>query len=165
MKKIIALASVLCGGLAIDSIAFAEIYKWMDAEGKTHFSDQPPDRDSRIDIVTTHRINAYQGQSATPAVGALSSDSGANGATTPAAMAAQVELYTTSWCPYCKQARQFFRSRGIAFKDYDVERDSGAAARKAQLDSNSGVPFAIVNGTKIHGYSEVAYAEALTGRR
>ena len=161
MKKIIVLAGVLCGGLAIDNIAFADIYKWKDAEGKTHFSDQPPDRDSRIDIVTTHRSNAYQGQSATPAVGALSSDSGANGAT----MAAQVELYTTSWCPYCKQARQFFRSRGIAFKDYDVEKDSGAAARKAQLDSNSGVPFAIVNGTKIRGYSEVAYAEALTGRR
>ena len=161
MKKIIALASVLCGGLAIDSIAFAEIYKWMDAEGKTHFSDQPPDRDSRIDIVTTHRSNAYQGQAATPAVGALSSDSGANGAT----MAAQVELYTTSRRPYFKQARHLFRSRGIAFKDYVAEKYSGAAARKAQLDSNSGVPVAIFNGTKILGYSEVAYAEALTGRR
>ena len=81
MKKIIVLAGVLCGGLAIDNIAFADIYKWKDAEGKTHFSDQPPDRDSRIDIVTTHRSNAYQRQSATPVVGALSSDSGENGAT------------------------------------------------------------------------------------
>lgn len=155
MKKIIVLAGALCGGLAIDNIAFAEIYKWKDAEGKTHFSDQPPERDGRIDIVTRHRSNAYQGRSATPAVGALSSDSGANGATTPAAMTARVELYTTSWCPYCKQARQFFRSRGIALKDHDVEKDGGAAARKAQ-DSNSGVPFAVVNGTEIHGYSEVA---------
>ena len=30
----------------------------------------------------------------------------------------KVELYTTSWCPYCKKARDFFRSRGISFTEY-----------------------------------------------
>ena len=84
-------------------------------------------------------------------MGARSSDSGAIGATMPAAMSAQLELYTTNKNPNNKQTRQKFRSRGIAFKDYDVERDSGAAARTAQQDSNSGVADAIVSGTKIRG--------------
>ncbi len=73
----------------------------------------------------------------------------------------QVELYVTSWCPYCKKARQFFESKGIAYKVYDIEKDSKAAARKRKLDSKKGVPFAIVNGTAIHGYSAERYAGAL----
>jgi glutaredoxin len=73
----------------------------------------------------------------------------------------QVELYVTSWCPYCVKAENFFRAQGIPFTVYDVERDSAAARRKDELDTRRGVPFAIINGQKIHGYSESAYREAL----
>lgn len=77
----------------------------------------------------------------------------------------QVELYVTSWCPYCKQATQFFRSRGIPFTAYDIEKDKGAAQRKNQLDSRNGVPFALINGQAIHGFSAEAYERALKRRR
>jgi len=73
----------------------------------------------------------------------------------------QVELYVTSWCPYCKKARQFFDSKGIAYRAYDIEKDATAAARKRELDSQNGVPFAIINGTAIHGYSPKSYESAL----
>ena len=77
----------------------------------------------------------------------------------------KVELYVTSWCPYCKQATQFFRSRGIPFTVYDIEKDKGAAQRKNQLDSRRGVPFALINGQAIHGFSAEAYERALERRR
>lgn len=73
----------------------------------------------------------------------------------------QVELYVTSWCPYCKKAIQYFRSRGIAFKAYDIEKDKQAAARRKRLDGRDGVPFVIINGTRIHGYAPEQYTEAL----
>lgn len=73
----------------------------------------------------------------------------------------QVELYVTSWCPYCKQAEQFFQSKGISYRLYDIEQDAQAAARKKQLDGKGGVPFAMVNGTAIHGYSPQRYTNAL----
>ncbi len=73
----------------------------------------------------------------------------------------KVELYITSWCPYSKQAVNFFQSRGIPFVSYDIEKDQSAARRKDQLDSKKGVPFAIVNGQKIHGYLEKAYQSAI----
>jgi glutaredoxin len=74
----------------------------------------------------------------------------------------KVELYTTSWCPYCKKAANFFRSKGIPFKEYDIEKDKAAARRKKQLDKKgSGVPFAMINGKPIHGYSTKAYERAL----
>ncbi len=73
----------------------------------------------------------------------------------------QVELYVTSWCPYCRQAIDFFRSRGIYCVIYDVERDDDAARRKKELDPRKGVPFAVINGIKIHGFSEKIYLKAL----
>jgi glutaredoxin len=73
----------------------------------------------------------------------------------------EVILYTTSWCPYCKKAREFFNTRNIRFTDYDIEKDKEAAERKKQLDTRSGVPFAIINGKKIHGFSPVDYKKAL----
>ncbi|NTU42317.1 MAG: hypothetical protein HGA78_04545 [Nitrospirales bacterium] len=78
--------------------------------------------------------------------------------------APKVELYITSWCPYCKKAMDFFQSRGIPVTVYDIEKDSAAAARKNQLDSRRGVPFAVINGQQIHGYSEVFYQRALDGK-
>ena len=72
-----------------------------------------------------------------------------------------VELYVTSWCPYCTKAKAFFDQRGIEYQLYDIERDSAAAQRKQQLDSGRGVPFAVINGTAISGWSQQAYQTAL----
>ena len=75
--------------------------------------------------------------------------------------APQVELYVTSWCPYCTKAKAFFDQRGIDYQAYDIERDPAAARRKQQLDSGRGVPFAVINGIKISGWSQQAYQTAL----
>ena len=72
-----------------------------------------------------------------------------------------VELYITKWCPYCKQARNFFRSRGIPFTEYDIEKDSRAARRKKRLDKQKGVPFAVIYGQRVSGFSKALYEEAL----
>jgi len=75
----------------------------------------------------------------------------------------KVELYTTSWCPYCKQARDFFRAKGISFAEYDVEKDKDAARRMQQLDGRNGVPFVVIDGRGIRGFSQAAYEKALEG--
>ena len=77
------------------------------------------------------------------------------------AITPKVELYTTSCCPWCKKAKAFFRSRGIAFIEYDIEKDKEAARRKMQIDRQQGVPFAVINGEGIHGYNVRAYKDAL----
>jgi glutaredoxin len=88
---------------------------------------------------------------------ALSSNEGRKAFSKPQ----KVELYITNWCPYCKQAVNFFQSRGISYTAYDIEKDKNAAGRKQQLDAQKGVPFAIINGQKIHGFSAAAYQRAL----
>lgn len=73
----------------------------------------------------------------------------------------EVELYVTSWWPYCDKAKSYLVSRGIEFKVYDIEKDAAAAERKKQLDSGRGVPFAIINGIKLSGWSKRMYESAL----
>ena len=73
----------------------------------------------------------------------------------------QVELYTTSWCPYCRKAESFLSANGIPFVSYDIEKDKAAAARKKQLDQRKGVPLAVINGQVVYGFSERSYRAAL----
>jgi glutaredoxin len=148
--------------------AAAEIYKWVDAQGQVHFQDRPPGKDATsatVEVTPSTQIRP-QGIPAMPSRTAESPAAGTVGGTPEQEPAAapgikQVELYTTSWCPWCKKARDYFNERGIAFTDYDVEKDSAAAARRKQLDSTPGVPYAVIDGVGIRGYDTAGYARAL----
>ena len=80
---------------------------------------------------------------------------------TVTAKAPTVEIYETSWCGYCKKAINFFRSRGIEPVVYDIEKDRQAARRMSSMTNMRAVPYVVINGQGIHGYSEQAYAQAL----
>ncbi|ANI52746.1 MULTISPECIES: glutaredoxin family protein [Pseudomonas] len=64
---------------------------------------------------------------------------------------ARVVLYATDWCGYCKQTKRFLDQKGIAFKEFDIEKD--AEARKAyEALGGRGIPLIDVNGTLIRGF-------------
>ena len=64
---------------------------------------------------------------------------------------ARVVLYATDWCGYCKQTKRFLDSKGIAFREFDIEKD--AEARKAyEALGGRGIPLIEVNGTLIRGF-------------
>src|SRR5262245_31013542 len=65
MRRIVTLAVLL----AACPLAFAQAYKWKDAQGVTHYSDSPPPTGTRYDKVkTTGTVEAPAGNTApTPA--------------------------------------------------------------------------------------------------
>jgi glutaredoxin len=73
----------------------------------------------------------------------------------------QIDLYVTSWCPYCKKAEAWLNKQGVEYNRYDVERDKAAAQRMYRLAGDGGIPFAIINGVAIKGWVPEAYAAAL----
>lgn len=84
-------------------------------------------------------------------------------ATAPAlAGSPTVELYVTSWCPYCKKAESYFKAKGIAVKEMDIEKDAGAALRYQRYGVR-GVPLAVIGGKPVAGYSVEEYDKALRG--
>ncbi len=73
----------------------------------------------------------------------------------------QVDLYVTNWCGYCRKAVAFLKAHGVPYNLYDIEKDKASARRYSALAGKSGVPFAMINGRKISGFSESAYKRAL----
>jgi len=124
----------------------AEIYKWTDANGKSHFSGSKTANPAAIENIAYLEDKAPEPDPA---------DNGDQAA-------AQVDIYVTSWCPYCKKAMAFLRKNNIAFNAYDIEQDIDAATRKKTLDPGySGIPLAVINGVTIRGFSDAAYQQAL----
>ncbi len=139
------------------SASQADIYKWVDEKGELHITDTPPP------AKTSGEMKVYKDvpdQSPAPAPGAVEGSDKPK-PSVERRKSAEVILYTTSWCPYCSKARDYFRSRGIDFIEYDIEKDKEAAARKRELDGGGGVPFAIINGHYVRGFSASAYERAL----
>ncbi|WP_434708269.1 glutaredoxin family protein [Pseudomonas sp. R1-1] len=64
---------------------------------------------------------------------------------------ANVVLYATDWCGYCKQTKRFLDSKGIPFKEFDIEKDAEARKAYEALDGR-GIPLIDVNGTLIRGF-------------
>jgi len=74
---------------------------------------------------------------------------------------ARVEVYTTSYCPYCTRAKSLLKSKGVAFEEIDVSGD--AALREKMIEMSGGrrtVPEIFINGKIIGGYDELRALEA-----
>ncbi len=67
---------------------------------------------------------------------------------------AEVTLYATSWCGYCRAARKFFETNGVAFKEYDIEKSEEGAKQYRALGGTGSVPLITVGETTVRGFSE-----------
>lgn len=38
----------------------------------------------------------------------------------------QIKIYTTTWCPDCRAAKNFLRERDVSFEEVNIEDDDGA---------------------------------------
>ncbi|MCI5145668.1 MAG: glutaredoxin family protein [Candidatus Electrothrix sp. AR3] len=72
-----------------------------------------------------------------------------------------VTLYTSNHCVYCKESIAFLRSYNIPFKEYNIDKSTAAKKKMRTAGGNQYVPFAVINGKKILGFSETSYAIAL----
>jgi glutaredoxin len=169
MKKPIVFFVTLLVGVIFSGATIAEIYKWIDENGIIHLSDSPPQEiisTGKAELIPTFESDPQVIQQPERQTRKARSNTYTVTPTpqiTKSHKTPKVELYTTAWCVYCRKAREFFRSRGIAFIEYDIEKDENAARRKNQLTDRRGVPFAVINGKRIHGFDQGAYIRALKG--
>lgn len=77
---------------------------------------------------------------------------------------ATIELYATSWCGYCKKTRQLFKTSGVRFTEYDIEKDP-AARQRYQTLKGRGVPLIVASSTIIRGYNEAELRKLTTDNR
>lgn len=141
----------------------AKMYKYVDENGVTTFQDYPPENKNthkKFEVLPTVKSQPSTVKTEAPSA-QNQAPSDQKAPKSNHYRRAKVELFVTSWCKYCKKAENFFRSKGIPYKAYNIEKDKAAAKRKNRLSSGKGVPFAIVNGKNIYGFSPNAYEKAL----
>lgn len=67
---------------------------------------------------------------------------------------AQVTIYSTPSCPYCKMAKQYLDEKGVEYTNVDVSADQDAAAKMVELSGQMGVPVIDVDGKIIVGFNK-----------
>ena len=141
--------------IAINFVAIqvmADMYKWVDKNGVVHFSDNPPASEKVVETLETSVYREPPPKPDRPVSEPVAGQRDENAGKADGHRSNQVEIYTTSWCRYCKKAIALLRANHIEYKAYDIEKDPKAAARMKALGGSGGVPFAIINGKKAIGF-------------
>ena len=169
MKNVLTATLLMIAVHFLANQAIADIYKWVDQNSVIHFSDVPPTSGQNVETVKTPN---YPAPSPSPAPAKPQIDAKPSPKKVPQEKVYnkrkgkrdytnKVEIYTTSWCRYCKKAIAFLRSNLIKFQQYDIEKNPKAAEIMKALGGTGGVPFAIINGKQVHGFSTKKYKQAL----
>lgn len=145
MKTGMAVAGLL---LILSSLASAEVYRWVDDEGRVHFGDRPPPEAGASEVRL--RINTYE----SPGVRSLDE---------PFHGTRQVVMYSAEWCAVCRKAKRYFRDNGIAFVEYDVEK-SEKGRRDFERLGGRGVPVILVGDKRMNGFSAEAFERMYRAR-
>ncbi len=68
-------------------------------------------------------------------------------------MSEKVEIFIKAGCPHCAGLKRQLDADGVAYVEYDVQRDAEARARMLQLNGNRhNVPTMLKGGAVTVGY-------------
>lgn len=73
---------------------------------------------------------------------------------------AEIEIYTSMWCPYCSRAKALLDSKGVSYLEHDAP--SGSKKREEAKQRSGGrtsVPQIFINGQSIGGSDDLAALE------
>ncbi|MCF6323891.1 MAG: DUF4124 domain-containing protein [Gammaproteobacteria bacterium] len=132
------LVAVMC--FFTPSPVAAEIFKWMDDNGKVHFGDRPP-AERQVEKIEV-KVNSYTSAEIVPFEASVTSN----------VRRGKVVMYSTVWCGYCKKARRYFRENKIPFQEYDTETSKKGKADYKRL-KGTGVPIILVGKKRMNGFS------------
>jgi glutaredoxin len=146
--------------LAITLCAFAvgagaQVYRWTDAQGRTHVTDTPPPASAKT--VTKSGAATAATSAATPQPTAQEPF-----AVQQAKAKFPVTLYTVASCEGCDAARKLLNARGVPFKEVSL---TGAAPAQMEefkeVVGGNTAPAMVVGSTVQKGFEESAYQRLL----
>ena len=76
---------------------------------------------------------------------------------------AQVQMYVTSWCPYCERARQLLKRKGVDFEEIDVEARPEARAEMTARSGRYTVPQIFIGDKHVGGSDDLYALDAAGG--
>jgi glutaredoxin len=137
--------AAVASGLAAQ--AQSTLHRWVDKDGRVHFTDTPPPPDARS--ATQKRFGQAADEQPLPF------------ATQTAMLRHPVMLWVAPQCEPCSQGRELLSRRGVPFSERDVQAnvETQAAFRKITGDLN--VPVIEIGTSRIKGFEEGQWNAAL----
>lgn len=148
------ISSLLLLLLTISPVTQADLYKWVDENGKIHYGDSPPDNAKLKKI--TGKVSSFSSVSVEPFVYDPE-------LVTRRKNSKSVIMYSTSWCGYCKKAARHFRQKKIPFTEYDIEK-SARAAREYKKLRGRGVPVILIGDRRMNGFDARTFDRIYYGK-
>ena len=143
MSRLKLICATLLLGLLIINPGQAQLYKWIDDQGKVHYGDSPPENAKlkrirgNISSFTSVEIEPFELDEKL---------------LTTRASAKTVVMYSTSWCGYCRQAAMHFKKNKIPFREYDVEKSARGKSDYKKLKGR-GVPIILIGKRRMNGFN------------
>jgi glutaredoxin 3 len=77
----------------------------------------------------------------------------------------QIVLYSVSWCPHCRETKEYFTRNNIPFINRDVEVDEKAMEELTLKYNSTGVPLIVIGPGKdevvVKGFTPELFQESL----
>lgn len=142
--RFILLLCCIAAGLA----QAAELYRWVDADGKVHYTDQPPPPSAKK--VEQKKLS-----------GSTIDTSQLPYATQQAIKKSPVTLYANECGEPCTQAREHLGKRGIPYTGKNPETSVADGEALKKLVGSAIVPVLVVGSSVSKGYEKGAWDAAL----
>ncbi len=162
MKRLLLLIPAV--SLLLSPAAWSEMYRWVDESGVVTYKDTPPPQKKKRSKVKVYRDEDFApapppsaGGNAAPRAQKMSQPRSAE----KRRFSGSIEMYVTDWCPVCKRAESYLRSKNYPYVKYDIDKDESAKRRFQDLGGR-GVPLILVGSQKMSGFS-AQYLEQLMG--
>ena len=68
----------------------------------------------------------------------------------------KVQIYTTSWCPYCNAAKSLLADKGVAYDEIDVTDPELRDKMVQRANGRRTVPQIFIGDTHVGGYDDMA---------
>ena len=140
--------AALCVLFSAAALAQTTVYRWVDKDGKVHFSDAPPPADVRDSTQKT----MGGGEVARDLPYAVQQAMQRN----------PVTLYTAPSCgDPCNGARQLLSQRGVPFTERNAEGNAAAQKDLKAMIGGLEVPVLVIGTAPLKGYDGGSWALAL----
>jgi len=69
---------------------------------------------------------------------------------------AEVDIYTTMWCPYCARAKSLLERKGVTYHEISLDEEPGRRAEMVQrAHGGRTVPQIFINGEHVGGCDDI----------
>jgi glutaredoxin len=132
------LVASLAAGMAAQ--AQSTLHRWVDKDGRVHFTDTPPPPEARS--ATQRRYGQSAGEQPLPY------------ATQTAMQRNPVTLWIAPSCEPCDQGRRLLAERGVPFNERDVQANVQTQAEFRKITGDLNVPVLEVGTSRVKGFEE-----------